>query len=229
MRHIIPPDTRWGCHCAGHVVPSQRMYPFQRRHCHMIIRFAHFLRPQNKSLSQTIIIEMGVAVAISAAMGGAARVRTQRLRRPCLVRIQSLVSALWLIGNNFAFIHLASFSPAQPFSAQPSPGTSATVSFKNFSRGFHVIHVNMSDSYRAVITFFLCFNFTVYFIQMVHNWGIKSNITIAALGEVCTEQPVVVSLHRGNQGLSKMCAICRVPKLWHWCIDEYPIIWEISY
>ena len=37
---------------------------------------------------------MGVAVAISAAMGGAARVHTQRLRRPCLVRIQSLVSAL---------------------------------------------------------------------------------------------------------------------------------------
>ena len=127
MRHIIAPEPRWGWHCAGHVVPSLRMYPFQRRHCHMIIRFAHFLRPQNKSLSQTIIIEMGVAVAISAAMGGAARVRTHRLRRPCLVRIQSLVSALWLIGNNFAFIHLASSSPAQP--AQPSPTRAQALQF----------------------------------------------------------------------------------------------------
>lgn len=49
---------------------------------------------------------------------------------------------------------------------QPSPARAQALQFllKNFSRGFHVIHVNMSDSYRAVLTFFLCFNFTVYFI-----------------------------------------------------------------
>ena len=101
---------------------------------------------------------MGVAVAISAAMGGAAHV-------PGPDTVPGLGPVTdW---KQLCIHTLGQPSPAQP--SQPNPGTSATVSFKNFSRGFHVIHVNMSDSYRAVITFFLCFNFTVYFIQMVHN------------------------------------------------------------